>query len=153
MSGQAVELAMPFDEELVDGLVTPDAGKVDFWRTQWVQLMEMALWGEIRSHQIGSVSRLRRRILDFGEKLRSYGSNRKWIPHPRERVKNCLASALHLHEAMERVAESMASLEGGGSLATLEALWDTLSGALQEDLILREGRLVTLLNQQYNEEV
>ncbi len=152
MPGPFVELAMLFDEELVEELVTPDVAKFDFWRRQWGQMMETSLWGDIRSHQIGSAGRLRKRILELGEKLRSYGSDRKWIPHPRERIKNCLASGLHLREAMDRVAESMASLEGGESLATLEALWDTLSGSLQEDLGLREARLVALLNQQYGEE-
>ena len=65
-------------------------------RAAWLALMELAVWGDLRSSQLGATARIRKRALEIGGKFRSLTADRNWIPHPRERLKNALASALHV---------------------------------------------------------
>jgi len=144
---------MAFDAEEVARWTRPEAAQRQRWRAQWLALMDLCLWGELKSSQIGTLSRLRKRVLDLGERLRSYASDRQWIPHPRERIKNCLSSGLQLREAAAKVTESLEQLDGGADLAQLRTMWDTFSSSLFGDLGPREEALVALLNQQYGEDV
>ena len=153
MPGAPVEEDMAFDETEVARWTRPDVQQRRRWREAWLALMDLCLWGELRSTQIGTLSRLRKRVLDLGEKLRSYVGDRQWIPHPRERIKNCLSSGLQLREALGKVTESLEQLDGGADLAQLQTMWDTFSSSLLDDLGPREEALVALLNQQYAEDV
>ncbi len=144
---------MAFDEAEVTVWVQPGNAQVQEWREQWLALMELALWGELKSSKIGALGKFRRRLLECGEKLRSYVADRSWIPHPREQIKNCLSSGLQLRESLEKVAELLGQLETGAALVPLRSLWDNLAKNLLADLHEREERLVVLLNTQYGEEI
>ncbi|WP_308387671.1 hypothetical protein [Acidithiobacillus sp. AMEEHan] len=144
---------MVFDEAEVAIWVHPSAAQVQEWREHWLALMDLALWGELKSSKIGALGKLRRRILECGEKLRSYSADRSWIPHPREQIKNCLSSGLQLRESLEKVSEQLEQMEAGAALVPLHSLWDNLAGNLLADLQQREERLVALLNAQYGEEI
>ncbi|MEY2342606.1 hypothetical protein AB4090_10925 [Acidithiobacillus sp. IBUN Pt1247-S3] len=144
---------MAFDEAEVTFLVQPGATQVQEWREHWLTLMDLALWGELKSSKIGALGKLRRRLLECGEKLRSYSADRSWIPHPRERIKNCLSSGLQLRESLEKVSELLDQMESGAALVPLRSLWDNLAENLLADLQKREERLVALLNTQYGEEI
>ncbi|MEL5848556.1 MAG: hypothetical protein U7M05_04225 [Candidatus Igneacidithiobacillus chanchocoensis] len=144
---------MGFDAEDVRGAVQVPPAQVERWRAQWLQLLDLAVWGELKSSKIGALGKLRRRLLDAGERLRSYTADRSWIPHPREQIKNCLSSGLQLRESLDKVAELLVDLEAGAALVPLRGLWDNLAGNLLADLAQREERLVALLNSQYGEEI
>ncbi|MBU2753946.1 hypothetical protein HFU84_14175 [Acidithiobacillus sp. CV18-2] len=144
---------MAFDEAEVTIWVQPSAAQVQEWREHWLAVMDLALWGELKSSKIGALGKLRRRILECGEKLRSYSADRSWIPHPRERIKNCLSSGLQLRESLDKVAELLQEMEAGAALVPLRGLWDNLAENLLADLQKREERLVALLNTQYGEEI
>ena len=144
---------MAFDEAEVAAWVQAPVEQVEQWRQQWLAVMDLALWGELKSAHLGALSKLRRRVLECGEKLRSYAADRSWIPHPREQIKNCLSSGLQLRESLEKVAEILGQLEAGAALVPLRSLWDNLAENLLADLQRREERLVLLLNAQYGEEI
>ncbi len=144
---------MQFDEREVKSWVQPTPEQLCHWRMHWNSLMDMALWEDLKSTQLGAMGKFRKRVLDLGEKIRSYTADRGWIPHPREQIKNCLSSGLQLRESLDKVQESIALLDGGGALVPLRSLWDTLAGELQADLRQREQALVAMLDRQYEEEV
>ncbi len=144
---------MDFDSEAVHLAVTVPVNLRKGWRQDWLELMDLALWGDLRSSQIGLTGKLRKRVLEFGERLRSYVSDRSWIPHPREQIKNALSTSLQNREVIEKVSEVLGQFAEGNDLARLQSLWETFSAALMADILEREGRLVELLNQQYHEEI
>ncbi|WP_414040421.1 hypothetical protein ACJU26_15100 [Acidithiobacillus sp. M4-SHS-6] len=144
---------MEFDLVAVQEAVTVSGECRERWRKDWVALMELAVWGDLRSQQIGLAGKLRKRILEFGERLRSYVSDRSWIPHPRDQIKNALSTSLQLREVMEKVDEVLCPFAEGADLARLQSFWQAFSARLMTDITEREGALVALLNQQYQEEI
>lgn len=144
---------MEFDLVAVRKAVTVPGESRERWRRDWLELMELAVWGDLRSSQIGLAGKLRKRALEFGERLRSYASDRSWIPHPREQIKNALSSSLQLREVMEKVGEVLSQFAEGTDLACLQVFWEAFSASLMADITEREAALVALLNQQYQEEV
>ena len=101
MDTAAVEEALALDERWVDTL-----------RRAWLALLEAAVWGEIRGPRPGQSGRVRRRALEVGERLRSLTAGREWIPRPRERLKNALASALAAEEALAAIEQEAKELQG-----------------------------------------
>jgi hypothetical protein len=144
---------MEFDLVAVEAAVSVDKMLRDNWRPNWSTLMDIAVWGDLRSHQIGLTGKLRKRVLELGERLRSYVSDRSWIPHPREQIKNALSTSLQTRESIEKVREIVVQFDAGTDLGALQSLWESLSAALMSDVLEREGLLVQLLNQQYHEEI
>ncbi len=144
---------MAFDPEAVHSAVTLDPATRQTLRTQWCSLMELAVWGEIRSSQIGLLPKLRKRVLDLGEKLRSYAGDRRWIPHPREQIKNALSGSLQARDALDKVAELIPGVDSGSERDAFRTGWDALRHTLEADIGPREARLVSLLDGQYQEEV
>ncbi len=144
---------MEFDLVAVQDAISVSAELRKRWRKDWVDLMELAVWGDLRSQQIGLGGKLRKRVLEYGERLRSYVSDRSWIPHPREQIKNALSTSLQLREVVEKVGELMGQFAEGEDLARLQSSWQDFSDRLMADITEREGKLVQLLNQQYHEEV
>ena len=146
-------LLMDFNPAAVHAAVGLDADLRDRWRREWGLLMDLAVWGDLRSGQIGLAGKLRKRALEFGERLRSYGSDRSWIPHPREQIKNALSTSLQMRESLEKLSEIAEQFNDGADLAAFRTVWRAISAALMADIVTREGLLVQLLNQQYQEEV
>ena len=123
----------------------------DGLQAQWLRLMELAVLGELKSSRLGAMGKLRKKLLELGERLASLAADRAWIPRPREQLKNALASALNLKDALLQVEQGAQSLEGGadraafqaaliafhrdllGGLAERENLWAALLDALAEE--------------------
>ncbi|MCX7892915.1 MAG: hypothetical protein N2544_11190 [Burkholderiales bacterium] len=99
-------------------------------RARWTALAELAVFGELRTQRLGALPRLRRKVLDLGERSRAVLAGRAWIPQPRERLKNALASALALREALAQVEAGIAELDGGADLDRLRAAFAALAQAV-----------------------
>lgn len=112
---------MGFDAEQVERSFAFDPQQVAGLRARWLRLLDAAVWEELKSGKIGAVPRLRKRLLEVGENLRSVVSDRAWIPHPRERVKGAMAAALNLRDALLNLERSAVLLEGGAGFPEFEA--------------------------------
>ena len=115
-------------------------------RSQWLRLMELALWGELKSARLGAAGKLRKRLLELGERLASLCADRAWIPRPREQLKNALASALNLKDALLQVEQSAQGLEGGAGHADFEAALIAFHRDLLDGLAERENLWAALLD-------
>lgn len=119
MDTWAVEEALALDAQWVDAL-----------RRAWLTLMDETVWGEVRGPRPGQSGRVKKRALEAGERLRSLTAGRDWIPRPRERLKNALASALAAEEALTAIEHEAAELQGPdlarfqGSLSHLRSVLD-----------------------------
>jgi hypothetical protein len=94
-------------------------------RSLWLELASLATFGELRLPEVGAAPRLRKRVLDAGERLRAVAADRRWIPQPREQLKSALAAALGASEALDQLAAAAAALDGPDRdrfAATLAAL-------------------------------
>jgi hypothetical protein len=90
-------------------------------RAAWLRIADLAVFGELTAPAIGALPRLRKRVLDLGERLRALFADRAWIPQPRARLKNALASAIAVRDALEVVREDAAQLGGSADAAALRA--------------------------------
>ncbi len=75
-------------------------------------LMEEAVWAEIRGARPGIGGRVRKRVLEAGERLRSLTASCDWIPRPRERLKTALASPMSVDETLDALERDTRDLEG-----------------------------------------
>ena len=85
-----------------------DADEVHALKQAWLDLVELAMWGELKSAKLGALTRLRKRLTELGEGMRSLFHDRAWIPNARERVKGAMAASLNLRDALlnlERAAK------------------------------------------------
>ena len=133
------------DDRAAEGALALDAGWVDALRRAWLALMDEAVWAEIRGVRPGLTGRVRRRALEVGERLRSLTASRDWIPRPRERLKNALASALNVEEALAATAQDMRELQGP-DVARLEQALSHLRSVLDERLPGLKARWAALLD-------
>lgn len=81
-------------------------------RSAWRSLLDLLVWGQLGSPRLGGLPKARKRALDLGERLKSLVSDRDWIPRPRERLKNALASYLNASESLDELERLVLSLEG-----------------------------------------
>jgi hypothetical protein len=102
---------MLLEAESVDRALACDARWLQALRHDWLALMELAVWGGLASARLGALPRLRRRMLDLGERLAALGASRDWIPQPRERLKSALATALAVRELLAQCAQGLEELE------------------------------------------
>ena len=142
---------MDIDE--VKRAVTLDPVWVSEVRRAWLALMELSVWGDVKSSRLGAMSKLRKKVLDVGEKLKSLAADRAWIPHPREQVKNALGSSFNLKDSLLQLERSAQDVDGGSELATFNALMIKLHGLIVQPLAPLENQWATLLNSQYQDEV
>ncbi|WP_124949512.1 hypothetical protein [Sulfuriferula thiophila] len=141
MDANAVKLAVTIDTDLVNAL-----------RQHWLVLMELAVWGEVKSTRMGATSRMRKRLLEVGEKLRSLVADRAWIPHPREQVKNALGSAYSLKDALLQFERAAQDVDGGTDYAAFAAGVIALHQCLLDRLPDLENQWAGLLDSQYDED-
>ena len=99
-------------------------------RQHWTALVALAVLGDVKARQVGALPRLRRKVLDLGERLRSVLADREWIPQPRDQLKNALASTLSLRETLAQVEAGAADLDGGSELEALRAELAALGAGL-----------------------
>lgn len=104
---------MAFDPERLERSFAFDPATVADLRTAWSELIVAAVWDDLKSSSIGALPRLRKRMLEVGENLRSLLSDRRWIPHERERVKGAMAASLNLRDSLLQ-ADRAAKLVSGG---------------------------------------
>ena len=141
---------MDIDE--VRHAVTLDPAWVAELRAQWTALMELAVWGEVKSSRMGAATRMRKRLLEVGEKLRSLAADRDWIPHPREQVKNALGSAFSLKDALLQFERAAQDMDGGHDSAVFGELAVQLHQSLLTRLPGLENIWAALLDSQYLDE-
>ncbi|MHB1607608.1 MAG: hypothetical protein ACYCXX_03020 [Acidiferrobacter thiooxydans] len=88
-------------------------------RARWQLLIDIAVWGDIKSEQLGLLTRLRKRILELGERLKSLDADRAWIPKRRERIKNLLGSCLSARDTLLQTERAAQGVTGGRDLEAL----------------------------------
>jgi len=119
--------------------IGPDPDLMAQLRKQWLILIEIAVWGDIKSDKIGLLSKLRKRILDLGERLKSLVADRSWIPRQREQLKNLLGSCLSLRDALLLAERTAQDLGGGADLEALSQSLITLHTLIVDDLQKQEN--------------
>lgn len=110
------------------------AGLVATARAQWVMLMDLAVWGDLKSEQLGLLGKLRKRILDLGERLKSLDGDRGWIPRRRERIKNLLGSCLSARDALLQAERAAQGVTGGRDMEKLSEAFVALHKLITSDL-------------------
>ena len=108
-----------------------DPDKVADFRARWSRLMELAVWGDLKAGEVGALPKLRKRMLEYGEKIRSLFNDRSWIPQPREQVKSVLTASLDVRDKQQAVEKELEAVTGG---ADCEA-FTTGFAALRDDLV------------------
>ena len=116
-------------------------------KTTWLRLMEIAVWGELRGGAVGTQPRLRKRLLDLGERWRSLFNDRDWIPHQRERLKNALGSALAVRESLGLLERVSAEVEDRGDGGEFRRLLATLHDDVEIRLREHENRWASALEE------
>ena len=140
------------DAEAVWLAVTIAADWREALRADWLRLMDLAVWGEVKSSRMGATARLRRRLLEVGEKLGSLCASRAWIPHPREQVKNALGSAYSLKDALLQFERAAQDIDGGADYVEFSSAVIALHQCLLARLPELENQWALLLDSQYNED-
>lgn len=111
---------MPFDPKHLEHAFAFDPQTVADLRSAWADLMVAVVWDDLKSGTIGALPKLRKRILELGENLRSVVSDRRWIPHERERVKGAMAASLNLRSSLQQVDRAAKLLTEGQDFARFE---------------------------------
>lgn len=111
---------MPFDETLVQASFDFDAEQITDLRNRWRDLMDLCVWGDLKSQKIGAIPRLRKRVLETGENLRSVLNDRRWIPQVRERIKGAMAASLNLRDALLQLERAAQVVDGGEDFKQFE---------------------------------
>ncbi|MGH8671743.1 MAG: hypothetical protein ACREUA_06870, partial [Burkholderiales bacterium] len=120
-------------------------------RHTWLELMGLCVWGDVKSSRLGAAAKLRKRLLDLGEGLRSLCADRGWIPQPRERLKNALAGAMNLKERLVQFERCALEMDGGCELAAFSDLAVKLHRLIQERLPALEHAWAVLLDGQLDD--
>jgi hypothetical protein len=139
------------DQEAVNQALIIDPDWEAEARQSWLAAMDLAVWGDLRSSRLGAMARLRKRVLEVGEKLKSLVADRAWIPHPRERLKNALASGLNFRESLGELERAAGSIDGGCDLEAFGAALKALRRA-NEKIGPLENSWARLLDAQYSSE-
>ncbi len=117
-------------------------------QAQWLELTAVAVWDDVAMSRLGSAPRLRKRVLELGERLRSLTASRTWIPHPRERLKSALAAALAVRETLGMLDGLMPELAPGAGADRLRAALAALQATVMAELPQRETVWAGLLDAQ-----
>ncbi|OBS10127.1 hypothetical protein [Acidihalobacter prosperus] len=143
---------MAFDPARVSASFDFDRDTLDGLRRDWLTLLDLSVFGAVKSSKIGAVDRLRRRLLEIGEGLRSLTNDRSWIPHPREQIKGAMGASVKLRDTLLGLERAAQPLDGGDDFPRFEhELLDFRRRLLQ--LIERHETLwAALLDEQYEED-
>ena len=144
---------MPWDETQVERSFDFDPAQVTDLRARWLQLIEISVWGDLKSTNIGALPRLRKRMLELGEHLRSLLTRRDWLSQPREQVKSAMASSVNLREALLNLERAAKLVNGGDDFARFERGLLDFRQRLLRLMEKHEMQWGELLEQQYDEPV
>ncbi len=133
-------------EDDIDVLIEIDSAWSFPIRRRWTRLIELAVWGDLRSANLGTVGKMRRRALELGEKWRSVCSDRKWIPRKRERAKNFLGSCLNLRDSLVQLEKAASELDGGADYAEFGQLLIEIHQVVVGPLAERENKVAAALD-------
>jgi hypothetical protein len=131
-----------------DAALQFDAAWTDALQAQWLALMAIAVWDDVALSRLGSAPRLRKRVLELGERLRSLSASRAWIPHPRERLKSALAAALAVRETLQALDGLVPELAPGAGADRLRDALAALQVTAMTELPRRETVWAGLLDAQ-----
>ena len=112
---------MSFDPKQLERSFAFDPEAVTELRENWSELIVAVVWNDLKSGTIGALPRLRKRILELGENLRSLLSDRRWIPHERERVKGAMAASLNLRDSLLQADRAAKLVSEGSDFQRFEA--------------------------------
>lgn len=140
------------DIEAVRAAVTLDSAWCEQLHAEWSQIMALALWGKVKSSRLGAMGRVRRRILDVGEKLASLCAAREWIPHPREQLKNALGSAISLKDSLAQLERAVVDADTGLGVQQFNDMVQALLRDIAAQLPVLENSWAELLDTQYIDE-
>jgi len=139
---------MQLDAESADRALACDAGWLRALRRDWLAVVEAATWGGAQSARLGALPRLRKRILELGERLAALAAPPEWIGHPRERLKSALAAALAVRELLAQCTQGLAELEAGAPRDALGTALAALTAGVDERLDDYAGRWASMLDAQ-----
>lgn len=142
---------MALDADRVRRSLELDGAWLAELRARWNALADVAVWGRLGSGELGALPRLRKRVLELGEKLAALQASRAWIPRPREQLKSALAAALAAKEALARCEEASAALDGEAR-AALAACLAELRRGLEDRIDERAARWARLLDSEIGED-
>jgi len=112
---------MSFDPKQLERSFAFDPETVAVLRENWSELIVAVVWDDLKSGTIGALPRLRKRVLEVGENLRSLLSDRRWIPHERERVKGAMAASLNLRDSLLQADRAAKLVSEGSDFTRFEA--------------------------------
>ncbi|AOU98798.1 hypothetical protein BI364_13225 [Acidihalobacter yilgarnensis] len=142
---------MSFDPARVSASFAFDPDTFAGLRRDWLTLLDLSVFGEVKSSKIGAIDRLRRRLLEIGEGLRSLTNDRRWIPQPREQIKGAMGASLKLRDTLLGLERAAQVVDGGNDFPHFEhALLDFRQRLLQL-IEHHEALWTTLLEEQYDE--
>lgn len=141
---------MSFDDSLLRRSFEFDADQTEDLRQRWLSLLDLCVWGDLKSSKIGTLPRLRKRTLELGENLRSVLNDRTWIPQVRERIKGAMAASLNLRDALLQLERSAKLVEGGRDFSRFEASLLEFRGRLLQFMEHHERMWGDLLESQYD---
>jgi hypothetical protein len=134
------------DRDEIGRALVLDPAWVEGVRNAWLTVIALAVFGDLKAPRIGGVPRLRKKALDCGEKLRAALADRGWIPQPREQLKNALATALALRDALAELQSDARELDGGADRDAFRAAVSALAAAALDELAPRANAWAALLD-------
>lgn len=143
---------MAFDLQRVRASFAFDLDTVAALRREWLTLLDLAVFGDIRSKKIGAVDRLRKRLLESGEGLRSLTNDRSWIPHPREQIKGAMGASVKLRDVLLGLERAAQAIDQGADFERFESTLLDYRQKLLELIERHESLWATLLEEQYEED-
>ena len=132
----------------IDAALVLDPAWIADLRSNWLQPMDAAVWADPAMQRLGDAPRLRKRLLELGERLKSLAADRHWIPHPRERLKSALAAAAGVRETLAAVESLLTGLAPGPGAERFRAGLQGLRQAIDRLLPARENAWAQLLDAQ-----
>ncbi len=141
-------MARELDAAQVHAALTLDPQWVAALQAQWRELIDAAVWGDLGMARLGAAPRLRKRLLELGERLKSLTASRNWIPHPREQLKSALAAALGVRETLAAVEAALPELASGPDATRFTATCQALRALLERNLPAHENTWAQLLDAQ-----
>ena len=142
---------MPFDKKQVNDSFKFDPATLDTLRKEWLSLLDLTVFGDVKSSKIGAADRLRRRLLEMGEGLRSLTNDRSWIPHPRDQIKGAMGACVKLRDTLLGLERAARFIDNGKDFPHFEHELLNFRQRLLQLLETHEAQWAHLLDEQYEE--
>jgi len=141
---------LSLDDRRVADSFEYDPDELAALRGRWLGLLDRAVWDELSAEKLGTLPRLRKRLLELGEHLRSVTSDKGWIPQSRERVKSATAACLNLRECLLNLERAAKHLSKTPEVQAFELEFMEFRRLLLRFVERHEGRWCELLESQYD---